>query len=323
VGETTVKTIFVTGAEGFTGCRLVQHLSRNGYQVVGGVRNRARKLAFEKKFGKALVCDVSDAIHVARVVASVKPDGIIHLAGLSRPHRADQEPLEAYQSIVTGWANLLDAVRRIVPRARVLLVSACEVYGRAGDSGQPLREDTPLKPANTFGALKATAESIARTFFNNFHLNLSIARPFHYTGPGQSDDFFYSAVARRVAAWQQGEGGATQTLPDLDCRRELLHVDDVVEAYRRLLENGRPNETYNVCTGTARTVREYCQILCQAITKPMTIEDEPTADQPVKCYCGDPGRINEHTGWKATHTSEQALLDLLNSWRQHEVPVSV
>ena len=110
-----MRTLFVTGAEGFTGRHLVEYLRRRGYEVVGGVRNRARKLALERRQGKAVVCDVSDAITVARAIASVKPDGIIHLAGTARAHEAAVEPLVAYQSIVTGWANVLDAVRRIVP----------------------------------------------------------------------------------------------------------------------------------------------------------------------------------------------------------------
>jgi len=219
-----VKTLFVTGAEGFTGKHLVEYLGRRGYDVIGGVRNRARKLAFERQYGKALVCDVSDAINVARAVASVKPDGIIHLAGTSQPHAANAEPLAAYQSIVTGWANVVDAVRRVVPRARVLLASACEVYGNAGADGRPLNEDTPLAPTNTFGSLKATAESIARTFFLNYHTNITVVRPFHYTGTGQSEYFFFGAVAKRLAEWNSSTHGDDLQLPDLDFKRDLLHV---------------------------------------------------------------------------------------------------
>ena len=53
-----MKTLFVTGAEGFTGKHLCDCLRKRGYDVVGGVRNRARKLAFEKQAGKAIVCEV-------------------------------------------------------------------------------------------------------------------------------------------------------------------------------------------------------------------------------------------------------------------------
>jgi len=176
----TVNTIFVTGAEGFLGTHLSRHLRERGYEVVAGVRNRARKLAYERHFGKALVCDVSDAINVARVIAGVRPDGIVHLAGTSHAHEASAEPLTAYQSIVTAWANVLDGVRRARLRTRVVMASTCEVYGNAGGDGHALHEDTPLEPLSTFASLKVAAESIAHTFYRDYHLDVTIARPFHY-----------------------------------------------------------------------------------------------------------------------------------------------
>ncbi len=312
-----MKTLFITGAEGFTGQHLVEYLRRRGYEVVGGVRNRARKLAFERKFGKAIVCDVSDAINVARAIASVKPDGIIHLAGVSQPHVANAEPLTAYQSIVTGWANVLDAARRVVPRARILLASSCEVYGDAG-TPRPIGEDTPLNPANTFGALKATAESIAHTFFMNYHTNATIARPFHYTGPGQSDAFFFGAVARRLAEWDPAVHGDKLQLPDLGFQRDVLHVTDVVEAYAYLLEEGRPNEAYNICSGKTHTVREIVEMMARAAGRHVEIADLETNDEDdeghVSWFWGDYGKMRSEFEWEPRFTLEQAVNQLVESY---------
>ncbi|RMF83699.1 MAG: NAD-dependent epimerase/dehydratase family protein [Planctomycetota bacterium] len=318
-----VKTLFITGAEGFTGSHLVPYLQGKGYEVVGGVRNRARKLAFEKTHGRALVCDVSDAINVARAIASVKPEAVIHLAGEAKPHFANAEPLEAYQSIVTAWANVLDGVRRVTPRARVLLVSACDVYGRTGDDGQLLSEDATLDPVNTFGSLKATAESLAHTFYNNYHLNVTIARPFHFTGAGQSPEFFYASVARRLANWNPGQDGDTFELPDLGCRRELLHVQDVVEGLTVLLESGRPDAVYNVCSGKALTVRQLCETLVQMAGRSVTLRDLPAdSEHQVRCYCGSGARMEQEFGWRPTRSTETALDELLKSFAPQPAPVT-
>lgn len=318
-----MKTLFVTGAEGFTGKHLVEYLRRRGYEVVGGVRNRARKLAFERRQGRALVCDVSDAIAVARAIASVKPDGIIHLAGSSQPHAANTEPLVAYQSIVTGWANVLDGVRRVVPRARVLLASACDVYGKVAGDERPVSEDTPFNPVNTFGSLKATAESIARTFFLNYHMRLTIVRPFHYTGPGQSEDFFFGSVAKSVAQWDPDSPDANLQLPDLGSRRDLLHVSDVVEAYAHLLEEGRANEAYNVCSGRAWTVREIVEMICRAAGRQVTVSELPTEDDSgqVSWYCGSNSKMATEFGWQPRFTVEQAVAELTQSYQTQEAAV--
>ena len=311
-----MQTIFVTGADGYAGSLLTQQLRQHGYSVVAGVRNRARKLTYERKQGKALVCDVGDAINVARAIASIKPDGIIHLAGCSHPAFAADQPLEAYQSIVTGWANMLDAARRFIPRARILLISACDVYGQADSGGQPLREDTPPEPVSTFGSLKMTAEWIAHTFFERYHLNLTIARPFHYTGPGQPDNFFYGAVARRLAQWDANSDGQELALPDLSCRRDLLHIQDVIDAYERLLQDGKPNEVYNVCSGQARTCQEIVELMAQAARLPIRIADKSMSEDDevvVENYCGDNSKLRNELNWQPTHTIDGALQELIRS----------
>lgn len=325
VEERVVRTIFVTGAEGFVGTHLVQHLRQRGYEVVGGVRNRGRKLALERRSGKAIVCDVSDAINVARAVASVNPDGIVHLASATRAEDARTEPLSAFQSIVTAWANVLDAVRRSAPRARVLLVSAADVYGNAGADGRPLPESTACAPVNTFGALKAAAESIAQTFFRNYHLNLSIARPFPHFGAGQSAGFFFAAAARRVLEAHTG-GGATLAFPDLACQRDLLHVADVVTAYERLLCDGKPNETYNVCSGQLRSCRSVVESILRAANASATLGEQPTQTGPehIPALCGDNSKLRNELGWQPTRTVEQAVIEMVNECqRQSAQPSNV
>ncbi len=321
-----MQTIFVTGAEGFAGSLLTQQLRQRGYHVVAGVRNRARKLAYERHQGQAIVCDVADAINVARAIASAQPDGVVHLAGFSHPHAATEQPLEAYQSLVTAWANVLDAVRRITPRARVLLVSACDVYGPAGSDGRALREDTPPQPVSTFGKLKLAAESIAHTFYERYHLNLCIARTFHYTGPGQPESFFFGSIAQRMATWDTTLQGEELALPDLECRRDLLHIRDVVDAYERLLQDGKPNEVYNVCSGEARTCRDTVQLMAQVLRMPLRItqrQSEANGDEYVPVFLGDNGKLRSELGWNPTQTVDGAIQELMRSYQRQPAPQAV
>jgi len=320
-----VRTVLITGAGGFTGARLVEYLRRAGYEVVAGVRNRARKLAYERQNVRALVCDVTDPIAVARVVASVRPDAVAHLAGISQPAQAAAEPLEAYQAIVTSCANVLDAVRRAVPRAKVVLASAAEVYGVAGEDGRALAETTEPQPVTTFGSLKLAAEKIAHTFFRDYHLNVTVARPFHYTGPGQTERFFFGAVARRLACWDYSANGHELALPDLDCRRDVLHIDDVVAAYERLLLDGRPNETYNICSGTACTCRELVEEMIAAANLDLRLTDLPAGDQQprIRALCGDNSKLRSDLRWEPMRSARDAVRELLAFCKSSVQPVAV
>lgn len=311
-----MKTLLITGAEGFVGQHLVEHLAAQGYEIVGGVRNRARKLAFEKKWGRALVCEISDAINVARVVASAKPDGVIHLAGPSAAYLANGDPLTAYQSIVSGWANLMDGVRRSAPRARLLLISAADVYGDAvsqDGSPRPIGEATELKPTGTFGALKATAESLAHTYFQNYHLNLTIARPFTYLGTNAPEATFFGSLAHRLSDWNPATQGSALALPDLDCVRDVLHVRDVVTAYELLLQEGRPNHVYNVCSGQPRSVRDICQALTRTRGLNLTLSAAPSTDEhQIRWQVGDNTALRG-LNWTPQASFEDAIRDLAAS----------
>lgn len=304
-----MHTVLVTGAEGFTGTHLIECLRERGVQVVAGVRNRGRKLALERRMERVLVCDVSDPINVARAVASVKPDGIIHLAGNARAALAFEEPLDAYQSIVTGWTSVLDALRRTAPRTRAVMASACDVYGNAGADGRRLTEDSPIAPATTFGALKAAAESIAQAYRHSYGLNVSIVRPFHAVGPGQTESFYFGAVARRIAAC--GNTPAELRLSDMTCRRDVLHIRDTVEAYARVLFEGKPGVTYNVCSGQTVTCEQVVNTMIRASGKSISLAPVDTDDESnITCLCGDNSRLCE-LGWRPTRSADDAATELM------------
>lgn len=314
-----MRVVLITGAEGFMGTALVHYLRQHGYNVVAAVRNRARKLACEQNFIRALVCDVSDPINVARVVASVKPDAIIHLAGMTQPAQADRDPLACYQSIVTAWANLLDAARRSVPRARLLMVSAADVYGKAANDHQPVGEDHTPEPMTTFGSMKLLAEQVAHTYHRNFALDVTIARPFHHAGPQQGAFYYFSAIAERLAGWDYTRDGKVLELPDLDCERELLHVHDVAEAYEALLTNSKPNRVYNVSRNESYSCRGLVEKMIKVAgleveLKPIGDSSSPNTRQ-IKVLRGANARICDETGWQASRSVDQALTDLVHYYQ--------
>jgi len=305
-----VPTVLITGAGGYAGGRLLEHLRKQGAEVVAGVRNRPRKLAFERQGIRSLVCDVADAINVARVIAVVRPDAVVHLAGVSVASDAAREPLEAYHSTVNSWAYVLDGVRRAAPRARVLLVSAADVYG-GGDDGRMLREDTPSAPLTLFGSLKALAEQVWQTLFREYHLNASVARPFAYTGPGQPRKFPFADLAGRMA---ERSGGSVTAPANWDPRHrcDVLHIDDVVAAYERILWNGRPGEVYNVATGTPQLLGDLADELSSLSgvrCEQADVEPSKTGRR-VSCLSGDASKLRTDCGWTPVRTASDAIREL-------------
>lgn len=307
-----MQTLLITGAEGFVGQALCGYMREQGFEVVAGVRNRARKLAYERlgkkapagsRPYKALVCDVADPINVARVIDTVRPWGIVHLAGPTFVQTTIDEPLESYQSIVTAWANVLDGARRIVPEARVLMVSSCEVYGQSRGV-EAVSETDSCEPTTTYGRLKSAAEGIARTYFRDYGVKAMVARPFYYAGPEQPEASFFG----RMVAGMRDSGESKAPRLDGGAVVDLLHVKDVVSAYGLLLREGDPGEVYNVCRGHGRSWGEL--LSAAGLELHRFCADGPGEGQCWHSYVGDSGKLRE-LGWEPSCSDEEALRALL------------
>jgi GDP-4-dehydro-6-deoxy-D-mannose reductase len=106
---------------------------------------------------------------------------------------------------------------------------------------------------------------------------------------------------------------------NLDAVRDFLDVRDVVRAYWALLDEGRPGEVYNVCSGTGVAIRAVLGELIDLAHVQVRTQVDPdrlrVADIP--CLVGDPSRLRQATGWRPRHTLRDALRALLDGCRQH------
>ena len=135
---------------------------------------------------------------------------------------------------------------------------------------------------------------------------------FTIRAPQQSERFFLGSIARQLADWAPAGSNNEFRAFDLACRRDILHVQDVAAAYQRLLEDGRPNETYNICSGQALTCREIVSVLAAEFGRQIELAEEPVADNDghIHALCGDNAKIRQELGWNPTHSVQDALREL-------------
>jgi GDP-4-dehydro-6-deoxy-D-mannose reductase len=183
-------------------------------------------------------------------------------------------------------------------KVRLLFTSSAEVYGAQPPQAYPLRETVAPSPANPYAASKAAAEMLLLGEARSFGLDVVIARAFNHIGPGQSDRFVVASFASQLA---KIAGGAAPQLyvGNLDAKRDFLDVRDVVRAYVALASDGTSGEIYNVCSGTARAIRDVLRELIIAAHVPVEVRDDPSRQRPsdVPLSLGDPGKLHAATGW--------------------------
>jgi GDP-4-dehydro-6-deoxy-D-mannose reductase len=189
------------------------------------------------------------------------------------------------------------------------------VYGRVRPVDLPLREERALAPVTPYAASKAAAEMVALQAWLGFGLEVVRARPFNHTGPGQRTDFVVPALAQQVAQAAQ-TGARSLRTGNLDVRRDLTDVRDVVRAYRELLVGGAPGEVYNVCRGESVSIRDVAERLLALAGIEIPIEIDPERVRPVDLpeLRGDGSRLEKATGWTPEIPLDQTLAEVLEYW---------
>jgi GDP-4-dehydro-6-deoxy-D-mannose reductase len=262
--------------------------------------------------------EITDPAALLTAVSDAAPDAIYHLAALTHVGQSWDEPLRVFEVNVIGTGALLAAARECGTNPRILVTSSAEVYGAVTDPGRlPLREDSPTAPLTPYAASKLAAEALVAQAHLGHGQHVITVRPFNHIGPGQSPNFAVPALARRIVeAERQGVG--TIPVGNLSARRDFTDVRDVVRAYRLLIEMGRPGGVYNVCSGRDVSIRAIADRLLGLAGTSLEFETDPSLVRPVEVPVlrGDPGRLEEATGWKPEVPLEQTLADVLAYWQQ-------
>ena len=290
---------FVTGGGGFVGGFLRAHLIDCGDEVFDPF------------------VDVTDAGALADALADAQPDAVYHLAGQADVAKSWTDPASTFAVNAVGTLNLITAVTHQDRPPRTIIVSSGEVYGRVSPDEIPVREDRLVRPASPYGASKASAELVALQAFFGRGVPVIVARPFNHIGPGQSEAFVVSAIARQIAEAER-DGGSELRVGNLAAKRDFTDVRDVVRAYRACVERGTPGTTYNVCSGVAVPISDLVERMAAMADRPLSVVVDPDRFRPsdVPEIRGDNTRLRTDTGWSPTHSLDEALAATVAWWRE-------
>jgi GDP-4-dehydro-6-deoxy-D-mannose reductase len=219
-----------------------------------------------------------------------------------------------FETNVLATHYLLDALRRAGTGGRVLLAGSAHVYL---PSDVPLTEEAPVAPGSPYALSKLVQEELSLRAAEEDGLEIVVARSFNHIGPRQSDAFMAAAFARQVANIERGGCEPVLRVGNLDARRDVTDVRDVVRAYTLIATAGTSGAIYNVASGRARPVRWLLDELIARARVPVRVEIDPDRLRPsdVPVLVGDASKLRAATGWVPEITIEQTLDDLLAYWR--------
>lgn len=306
--------VLITGASGFVGRHLITLLHERGHIVYAGIWHT--KENFQMPINTVFL-DLMDPYSLLTAIDEIKPDGIIHLAAQSMVKLAWKNPAFTFSANTIGTINLIEAIKRTVPNAKIITVGSSEEYGLSGKAGEPLMEEHPCLPQNPYAASKLAMGQVALQLAGKDNLNIIHVRPFNHFGPGQQEGYVVSDFASQIARIERGFSEPIIRVGDLTAKRDFTDVRDVVIAYTLLLENNVKPGIYNICSGIPHAINEILYLLMQKSKAPIEIREDKERIRPseVPLFIGSRYKVQQATGWEPKRNFEESLYDTLQWWR--------
>lgn len=320
-------TILVTGGAGFIGSNFVlEWLASTGEPIVNldklTYAGNLASLATVKDDSRHIFVRgaIEDADLVEQLLAEHQPRAIVHFAAESHVDRSIHGPEDFLETNIVGTFRLLRAATahfRNLPEAertafRFLHVSTDEVYGALKPEDAPFFEATPYAPNSPYSATKAASDHLVRAWHHTYNLPVLTTNCSNNYGPFQFPEKLIPLVIANAIA-----GKPLPIYGDGQQVRDWLYVIDHCAAVRRVLEAGRPGETYAVGGWNERTnldiVRHICSLLDDQHPREdgrsyadqiRFVDDRPGHDRR---YAIDATKIERELGWKPAETFETGI----------------
>jgi dTDP-glucose 4,6-dehydratase len=320
-------TILVTGGAGFIGSNFViDWLAHNDEPVVnldkltyaGNLQNLTSLEGDSRHhFVRG---DIGDGALVARLLAEHKVRAVLNFAAESHVDRSIEGPGAFIQTNIVGTFNLLEAVRaywngldeQAKAGFRFLHVSTDEVYGTLESDAPAFTEQHRYEPNSPYSATKAASDHLVRAYHHTYGLPVLTTNCSNNYGPYHFPEKLIPLVIHNALA-----GKPLPIYGDGQQIRDWLYVTDHCSAIRRVLEDGRLAETYNVGGWNEKAnidvVRTLCAILDELqpradgasyATQMTFVKDRPGHDRR---YAIDAGKLERELGWRPAETFDTGI----------------
>lgn len=308
----------VIGGGGFVGPYLVRHLTDDlGYEVTV-TKTVKETLTMDNATVRNL--DILDMEQIRTLLEEEKADYLFHLAAQSSVAYSWKNPTLTVDVNIKGCINLLEAIRLVEKKPRVLLIGSGEEYGHIKKDECPIIEDNVVRPGNIYAATKSCQNMLGRIYSDAYGLDIMMVRAFNHIGPNQTPMFVVADFCKQVADIEKGKQEPVINVGNLSAKRDFTDVRDVVKAYAKLVAGGKRGETYNVGTGHAIAIQDILNKIIAMSDKDIEVKVDPAKLRPVDVPIIEPdiSKIKREVGWEPLIPLEQTLRETLEHWRKEQ-----
>jgi len=308
-----MPTALITGIGGQDGSYLSEFLLGKGYRVVGTVPDddpvnidRVRHLLGRIEIVRD---DLLDQDRIEKTFRDHRPDEVYNFAANSVLAASFHQPILATMVLAMGVTRILEAIRKVTPKARFFQASSSEIFGKPAEV--PQSETTPFHPRNPYGVSKAYGHLMTMTYRENYGMYACSGILYNHESPRRSPEFVTRKISQTAAKIKLGLERNLR-LGNLDARRDWGFAGDYVQAMWLMLQQPQPDD-YVLATGETHSVRELCEAAFSHVgldyREHVVHEAESFRPPETAQLVGNPAKAHRVLGWKR----EVSFRDLVRS----------
>ena len=310
-----MERALIIGAAGFVGGYLAKHL-KTAYGMEVSVTKLPHE-TLEIEGADVFDLDILKKEEIVSLLFKIRPDYIFHLAAQSSVGLSWKKPGLTVDINIKGSINVMDAVRELYYKPKILLIGSGEEYGHIREGETPITEGNMVRPGNIYAATKVCQNMIGNIYAKAYDMDIMMVRAFNHIGPTQAPMFVVADFCRQVAEIEKGLREPVMYVGNLSAERDFTDVRDVVRAYALLVQKGKAGETYNVGSGHAVSIQEILDLILSLSGSEIREEVDSNKLRPVDVPIieADTGKLKAATGWEQTIPLRQTIEETLDYWR--------
>jgi GDPmannose 4,6-dehydratase len=262
--------------------------------------------------------DLTDATSIENVLAEVRPDYIFNIGAQSHVRVSFDIPVYTADTNALGALRMLDAYRRICPKAKYYQASSSEMFGLSVDPDNFQRESTPMNPTSPYGVAKVFAYNMTRHYRRAYGLHACNGILFNHESPRRGSNFVTQKVVMEAVKIKAGMSDRLE-LGNLATNRDWGHSYDYVRAMWLIVNHLQPMD-FVVATGETHSVREMCEVVFGYLgldyTKYVTQNPKYMRPEELPYLRGDSTKIRTILGWQPTYTFESLMKEMVDHWKK-------
>lgn len=297
-----MRKALVTGTTGQAAPYLMNHLLSQGYEVHGLIRRTSnvctKRVAHLLDRIKLVNGDITDQYSLIQAIEKVQPDEIYNLAAQSLVPASFEQPELTTEATGFGVLKLLNVVKTVNPKIKVLQASSSEMFGKVREI--PQNELTPFYPRSPYAVAKCFAHWTCVNYRESYGMPISTSICFNFESMNRGVEFVTKKITNGVAKIVRKEATELR-LGNIKAKRDWSYVEDTVRAMHMILQHDQPDD-FVVATGETHSVEEFLEIAFSHFNLKWQdyVVIDPALIRPaeVDILLGDSSKIRKTLGWE-------------------------